>query len=106
MRRAVPCLMVTAGLLAGCGLREPLAPPPGGSLPPTPFAAERPLTTQELLAVPTEMRPLRVDEVLTRSEPRPSDRFDLPPPDLVGEAGPDISELEERPEPATDIPQR
>ena len=87
-------------LLAGCGLREPLRPPEGQSLPPAPALAQRALTPDELLAVPTEFRPLRVDEPLTRSERRPVDRFDLPPPDVGGATEGGASELEEEPDPA------
>jgi hypothetical protein len=91
----------SAGLvLAGCGLREPLRPADGQTLPPAPALAKRALTPEELLAVPTEFRPLRVDEPLTRSERRPIDRFDLPPPDVGGATEGEPSELEEEPAPA------
>ena len=83
-------------LLAGCGLREPLRPADGQSLPRPPALATRSLTPDELLTVPSEFRPLRVDEPLTRSERRPIDRFDLPPPD-VGGATEGETELEEEP---------
>ena len=93
MKRAA--LLFPAVLLAACGLREPLEPPPGESLPPAPPMASRPLTAEELLATPTIARPQRVDELLRRSEVREDDRFDLPPPDL---AGTNSSEEEEEPE--------
>ena len=35
----------------------------------------------ELLGYSPEARPARVDEILTRSQPRKPDRFDLPPGD-------------------------
>ena len=91
-------------LLAGCGLREPLRPADGQTMPVAPALANRPLTSNELLAVSSEMRPLRVDEPLTRSEERPADRFDLPPPDVGGTAESNQSELEEEPDEA-DQPQ-
>jgi hypothetical protein len=91
-------------LLAGCGLREPLRPADGQALPPAPALAKRTLTPDELLAVPTEFRPLRVDEPLTRSERRPVDRFDLPPPDVAGATEGEPSELEEEPAPAPGNP--
>lgn len=66
-------------LLAGCGARTPLQPAAGESLPVAPeWVAERP-TSEELLAVPVAARPERVDELVTRSERREDDRFDLPP---------------------------
>jgi predicted small lipoprotein YifL len=69
-------------LLAGCGLRTPLEPPPGETLPPAPPAAARPLTAEELLTPPPIARPERVDELLRRSEEREQDRFDLPPAEV------------------------
>jgi hypothetical protein len=92
-------------LLAACGVREPLRPAEGQSLPAAPALARRALTPEELLAVPTEMRPLRVDELITQSERRPADRFDLPPPDVGGAVEGETSELEEEPAPATKPPQ-
>ena len=84
-------------LLAGCGIREPLRPAEGQAMPVAPALAPRALTTDEMLAVSSEMRPRRVDEPLTRSEERPADRFDLPPPDVGGQVESNTSELEEEP---------
>jgi hypothetical protein len=66
-------------LLAACGDRQPLRPPPGESLPPAPAMASEPPTVEELLDPPPIARPERVDELLRRSEEREDDRFDLPP---------------------------
>jgi predicted small lipoprotein YifL len=66
-------------LAAGCGVRAPLEPPPGESLPVAPETATRAPTPEELLAPPAITRPARVDELITRSEEREEDRFDLPP---------------------------
>ena len=66
-------------LLAGCGVRAPLEPEPGRSLPVAPATAARAPTSEELLEPPPITRPARVDELLTRSEEREEDRFDLPP---------------------------
>jgi len=98
-------LILAALLLAGCGIREPLRPAPGANLPAAPALARRQLTSEELLSVPSEMRPYRVDEPLTRSERRPVDRFDLPPPDVGGEAQADVSELEDEPDSQENPPQ-
>jgi hypothetical protein len=68
--------------LAGCGLREPLAPAQGQHMPPAAAMASRPMTTDELLEPPPVARPGRVDELLRRSEVREDDRFDLPPGDI------------------------
>ena len=67
--------------LAGCGQVGDLRPPPGQSLPVKPALATAQPTAEELLTPPPIARPQRVDEILTRSEPRRPDRFDLPPPD-------------------------
>ena len=78
--------MTRAGLIAGgalllaaCGVRAPLEPEPGHALPVQPETAARTPTSEELLAPPPIARPARVDELLTRSEEREEDRFDLPP---------------------------
>ena len=75
-------LVTAAGPLAGCGLREPLEPPPGQPAPPAPAMASAPLTTEQMLTPPPIARPERVDELLRRSEERQEDRFDLPPGDV------------------------
>ena len=75
-------LVIAAGTLAGCGLREPLEPPPGPPAPPAPAMASAPLTTEQMLTPPPIARPERVDELLRRSEERQEDRFDLPPGDV------------------------
>jgi hypothetical protein len=94
--RNLALLVAGALVLAGCGVREQLRPGEGQNLPPAPKLANRPLTPEQLLSVPTEYRPARVDEVLTRSERRAADPFDLPPPDVAGTSG-GPSELEESP---------
>jgi predicted small lipoprotein YifL len=91
-------LLFGLALLAGCGLRQPLEPPPGGSPPPAPAMANRPLTTEQMLTPPPIARPERMGEPLTRSEPRRGDRFDLPPADVpAGEDPTDPDEDEENP---------
>ena len=86
MKRAV--LLLTFVGLAGCGIRQPLAPPPGASMPPAPAMARRAPTTEELLTPPVMARPERLGEPLTRSQERRNDRFDLPPADVPSGADP------------------
>ena len=86
--RRVAAIGLVALLAAGCGLREPLQPPPGESLPVAPTAAREAPTPERLLTPPTIARPVRVDELLRRSEPRDDDRFDMPPPDVPEGANP------------------
>jgi hypothetical protein len=66
--------------LAGCGRAGDLRPPPGQPLPVKPLVAPTTPTPEELLTPPPIARPVRVDEILRRNEPRRPDRFDLPPP--------------------------
>lgn len=66
--------------LASCGRVGDLRPPPGTPLPVKPKLAATTPTPEELLTPPSIARPVRVDEILRRSEPRQPDRFDLPPP--------------------------
>jgi predicted small lipoprotein YifL len=75
-------LVLAAALiaLAGCGKRELLAPPAGASLPPKPAMAATVPTVDQLLTPSTQQRPGRSEELLLRSEERPDDRFNLPPP--------------------------
>lgn len=79
MKRFLPVLALLA--IAGCGKLGPLQPAPGEPLPVKPRTAARTPTPEELLTMPPHAAPERVDELLRRSEPRRSDRFDLPPPD-------------------------
>ena len=74
---AVPLLIAA---LAGCGRAGELRPPPGQPLPVKPLLAATTPTADELLTPPPTARPVRVDEILRRNEPRRPDRFDLPPP--------------------------
>ena len=77
-RLAVIALALT---LASCGKVASLQPRTGESLPPKPALASRPLSAEELLALPPHAKPKRVDELNKRGDVRTADRFDLPPPD-------------------------
>lgn len=67
-------------LLAGCGREADLRPAAGHALPAKPLMARETPTAQQLLTPPVYARPGRVDELVKRSQPRPQDPFDLPPP--------------------------
>ena len=54
MKRFAFLLALTLG---ACGLREPLRPAPGESMPPAPPMAARAMTTDELLAPPPDVPP-------------------------------------------------
>jgi hypothetical protein len=76
-----PILLIAATVLVGsCGRRAELVPAPGHAMPVKPLLARETPTFDELLTPPTQARPTRIDELGTRSKPRPADPFDLPPP--------------------------
>src|SRR5438552_19053478 len=87
--------VVTLASLGSCGRVADLQPAPGHALPVKPLMARTTPTPEDLLTPPTYARPDRVDELIKRSQPRPADPFDLPPP--TGGAAP--------PEPAGAQPQ-
>ena len=65
--------------LAGCGSAAELKPRAGEALPPAPTGATATPTARDLMTPTAQQRPQTVDELLTRSERRRSDEFDLPP---------------------------
>jgi hypothetical protein len=75
-------ILVIAGIaaLASCGREADLKPAPGHALPVKPAMARNTPTVEELLTPPSYTRPDRVDELVRKSQPRPQDPFDLPPP--------------------------
>jgi hypothetical protein len=77
MKRLIPVALALA--LAGCGAAKPLQPRPGHSLPVAPYGALATPTPKQLLTPTTQQRPQRSDELLTASDERRSDEFDLPP---------------------------
>jgi len=80
MKSAPLLLLVSIAALAGCGRVAELQPKPGASLPVKPLMARTTPTPAELLTPPAYARPVRVDDLATRSQPRAADPFDLPPP--------------------------
>jgi hypothetical protein len=66
--------------LASCGRVADLKPAPGKPMPVKPLMARTTPTVRELLTLPPNARPDRVDDLITKSEPRHPDPFDLPPP--------------------------
>jgi len=74
-------VIVLALGLSACGQTAALKPAPGQSLPVRPLTARATPTVDDLLALPPQAVPRRVDELLTKNQPRKADRFDLPPAD-------------------------
>jgi hypothetical protein len=82
MRQKIGCVILAIGLLAlgACGSRQNLRVAEGQQLPVKPAMARKTPTAVELLEPPPISRPERVNELITQSEEREDDRFDLPPP--------------------------
>ena len=57
-----------------------LEPAKGQPLPVKPLMAKTTPTPEELLTPPVYAAPDRVDELMKKSVPRQTDKFDLPPP--------------------------
>lgn len=71
--------LALALLLAACGSMSGLKPADGKSLPVAPYGARATPSATQLLTPSNQARPARSDELLTNSEERRSDEFDLPP---------------------------
>lgn len=67
-------------MLSACGANKQLTPAAGAVLPQKPYGATATPTPTQLVTASTQARPTRSDELLTKSETRRSDDFDLPPP--------------------------
>ncbi|GGI67936.1 hypothetical protein GCM10007973_01340 [Polymorphobacter multimanifer] len=75
-----PLLLVALLALAACGKQGALRPVPPATPPQKPADAIRALTPDEMLKLPPQAIPGRVDDPLLQSQDRPDDRFNLPPP--------------------------
>jgi hypothetical protein len=80
MKASHVLLLASLVTLAGCGRVEQLQPAAGKTLPVKPLMARTTPTAADLLTPPPYARPVRVDDIVTRSAPRQPDPFDLPPP--------------------------
>nr|WP_183944600.1 hypothetical protein [Sphingomonas sp. BK580] len=78
MRRSFVVIALAAAL-AGCGSTQALKPAPGTPLPVAPYGATATPAIKDLLTPSVQARPRRTGEVLTRSQERQSDEYDLPP---------------------------
>ncbi len=72
----VLCLILP---LAACGAVRDLKPAAGDTLPVAPYGAAATPTPKALLTASSQARPARTDELLTSSEERQGNEFDLPP---------------------------
>ncbi len=71
-------LPVLLGLPA-CGLKGPLEPVPPTAMPVAQRGQSLAPTPAQMLVVPVQAAPQRVDDPVKKSEERPDDRFNLPP---------------------------
>ncbi len=76
--RTLPALALVA-MLAACGSRTELRPTRGMTAIPKAAEAAAPETPTQLMTPSTQARPDRRADLLTRSEERQDDPFDLPP---------------------------
>lgn len=65
--------------LSACGAARDLKPAAGKPLPVAPYGAATTPTPAQLLTASSQARPERSDELLTGSEERQGNEFDLPP---------------------------
>lgn len=72
--------VLAALLLTACGKQGELAPVPPRPAPMQATDSPRPLTPSEMLVLPPQSIPNRVDDPIEKSQERPDDRFNLPPP--------------------------
>ena len=79
MRAKRILIVLGVAALAGCGRQVDLRPATGQPMPVKPMMAKAAPTVEQLLTPPTYARPNRIDELVKRSQPRPTDPFDLPP---------------------------
>ncbi len=80
-------ILTTAALaIAACGKVGPLEPAAGQSLPVKPLMATVTPDADALLQLTPQSKPERIDELMTKSQPRRADRFDLPPADGLAPA--------------------
>ena len=76
---AILACIALAIAAAACGRVGQLEPPAGSSLPPAPYGASEPPTSDDLLATQPAAVPERSVELRSESEEREDDPFDLPP---------------------------
>lgn len=72
------CLCAAVALTA-CGGRVKLQPRQGENLPVKPEASLAQPTVDQMITPGPQAKPKRSDDLLTRSEERRDDKFDLPP---------------------------
>ena len=80
MRKTAVLGLAALALLSACGKKNVLKPADGAQLPQKAATAAWRPGVDELLNPGAQARPVRDDELVTKSKPLEPDRFDLPPP--------------------------
>ncbi|USI74344.1 hypothetical protein [Sphingomonas morindae] len=80
MSRRVALAALLALAVAGCGKKDVLRPVAGQPLPVKPATAPSQPSAAALLTPNAQSRPLRFNELVSKSKRLDADRFDLPPP--------------------------
>lgn len=71
--------LVALLLLTACGKQGVLTPVPPRTAPVAPEGTLKPRTAEQMLQLPPQSAPARVDDPVSNSQARPADRFNLPP---------------------------
>jgi hypothetical protein len=79
LSRAIAVALTLSLAISACGGLVKLKPQQGTSLPVKPEEAATQLTVDEMLTPSPQARPKRSDELITRSQERREDKFDIPP---------------------------
>lgn len=80
MRTTAILACLALALVAGCGKKTNLKPASGETMPVKPKTSASQPSVAELLTPGPQAKPVRDDELVTKSQPLKPDRFDLPPP--------------------------
>lgn len=72
--------LIAVLLLAACGKQGKLAPVPPRPAPLQAAETVKPKTPDDMLKLPTQSAPARVDDPVHDAQKLPDDRFNLPPP--------------------------
>lgn len=75
----IPVLVLLL-VLAACGKQGKLTPVPPRPAPVQAADEMRARTPEDMLKLPPQSAPTRVDDPVEKSQLRPDDRFNLPPP--------------------------